>query len=637
MEIMPVVSNWRKCYSERLMGARDALLRIRSGSRVFLSPGCGEPQHLLEELVRLGATDRRLNDVEIVHMLTVGPAPHAQKRYDRNFRHNSLFVGRGVRSAVAEGIADYTPIFLSEIPGLFRSGRMPLDVALIQVTPPDNFGFCSLGVSVEAVKAAAEAAELVIAQINPQMPRTLGDSFIHVEELDVIVEHNEPILEVQPAEPDEVARAIARHATRLVENGSTIQAGIGRIPNAVLYGLCDKKDLGVHTEMFSDGLIDLIEAGVVNNSKKTFHPGKILATFCIGTRRLYDYIDNNPMFEFRPVDYNSSPINIAKNEKMVAINTALQVDVTGQVCADSLGYQIYSGIGGQADFVRGAALAPQGKSIIALPSTAHGGSVSRIVTHLTEGAGVVTTRGDVHYVVTEYGVAYLHGKSLRERATALIQIAHPKFREQLLAEAKVRKYLFEDQIIPEGAVYPVEMEHTEQFIDLEVFFRPVKASDERLFQEYLYKLSERSVYLRFFQIRKDFPHELAQEMVAVDYEQNLGIVGTLGTSDTSPIVAVGHWMLDYNENMAEVAFSVSDEYQRKGIGTHLLHFLMRVAREKGIRGFSATVIAGNTAMMRVFQKSGCILHTDYDSGEVSLSFRFNEKAEQRHGTTSSVS
>ena len=421
-----------------------------------------------------------MNDVEIVHMLTVGPAPHAQKRYDHNFRHNSLFVGPGVRSAVYEGVADYrkakpsvseanTPIFLSEIPALFRSGRMPLDVALIQVTSPDNYGFCSLGVSVEAVKSAAESAELVIAQVNPQMPRTLGDSFIHVEELDIIVEHEEPILEVLPSEPDDVALAIARHGTRLIENGSTIQAGIGKIPNAILYGLADKKDLGVHTEMFSDGLIDLIESGVVNNSQKTFHPGKILTTFCIGTRRLYDYIDNNPMFEFHPVDYNSSPINIAKNEKMVAINTALEVDITGQVCADSLGYRIYSGIGGQADFIRGAALAPQGKPIIALPSTAQGGMVSRIVPHLSEGAGVVTTRGDVHYVV--------------------------------------------------------------------------------------------------------------------------------------------------------------DEYHRRGVGSHLLRFLMRIAREQGIRGFTATVITGNAAMMRVFQKSGCILHTEYDSGVISLSFQFDEKAE----------
>lgn len=560
-------------------------------------------------------------------MLTVCPAPHAQKKYIHNFRHNSLFVGSGVRSAVCEGIADYTPISLSEIPALFRSGCMSLDFALIQVTPPDNSGFCSFGVSVESVKAATEAAKLVIAQVNPQMPRTLGDSFIHVEKLDAIVEHEEPILEVSPSEPDDVAWAIARHITRLIENGSTIQTGIGKIPNAILYGLADKIDLGVHTCMFSDGLIDLIESGAVNNSKKTFHPGKILATFCIGTQRLYDYIDNNPMFEFHPVEYNSSPINIAKNEKMVAIDTALEVDITGQVCADSRGYEIYSGIGGQADFIRGAAMAPQGKPIIVLPSTAQGGTVSRIVPHLSEGAGVVTTRGDVHYVVTEYGVAYLHGKSLRERATALIQIAHPRFRKWLLAEAKAQKYLFGDQVIPEDGIYPVELEHTERFGNIEVFFRPVKASDERLFQQYLYNVSERSAYLRFFRIMKAFPHELAQKLVAVDYKENLGIVGTLGTSDTSPIIAAGHWMLDVDENMAEVVFLVADEYQRNGIGTHLLHFLMSVAEEQGIKGFKATVIARNSAMMRVFRKSGCVLHTEYESNEISLWFRFDEPTE----------
>ena len=625
---MPVVRNWIQNYANRRMNARDAIKQIKSGSRVFLSPGCAEPQHLLETLVELGGQERMLHDVEIVHMLTVGSAPHASKRYDQNFRHNSLFVGPGVRSAVYEGLADYTPIFLSEIPELFYSGRMPLDVALIQVTPPDRFGFCSLGVSVEAVKAAAESAELVIAQINPQMPRTLGDSFIHVEDIDVLVEHEEPLLEMAISEPDDISVAIARHVTRLIENGSTIQAGIGRIPNAVLYGLSEKQDLGVHTEMFSDGLIDLIESGVVNNSKKTFHPGKVLATFCVGTRRLYDYVDNNPMFEFRTVDYNSSPVNIARNHRMVAINTALQVDMTGQVGADSLGYRIYSGIGGQADFMRGAALSPQGKPIIALPSTARGGTISRIVPHLSEGAGVVTTRGDVHYVATEFGVAYLHGKSLRERATALIQIAHPRFREELTRQAREHRYIFEDQKSPVEGVYPVELEHTEQFDGEEIFFRPVKASEERLFQEYLYDLSERSAYLRFFERRKAFPRELAESLVSVDYEENLGIVGTMGTSDTAPIVAAAHWMLDTNENMAEVAFSVADRFQRRGIGGHLFRFLVRLARERGIRGFRATVMSQNIGMRRIFERSGYVLRTAYDAGVITLSLRFDERVRE---------
>jgi GNAT superfamily N-acetyltransferase len=301
--------------------------------------------------------------------------------------------------------------------------------------------------------------------------------------------------------------------------------------------------------------------------------------------------------------------------------------MTGQVCADSLGYRIYSGIGGQADFIRGAALAPQGKPIIALPSTALNGTVSRIVPSLSPGAGVVTTRGDVHYVVTEYGVAYLHGKSLRERATALIQVAHPKFREDLLRAAKENHYLYEDAAIPEG-VYPVELEHMAHFDGLDLFVRPVKASDERLFQEYLYGLSERSVYLRFFQTRKAFPHELAQELMAIDYDDNMGIVATLGPGDTAPIVSAAHWMLNPNENVAEVAFSVADEYQRKGIGSYLFRFLMRVARERGIRGFEATVLAQNRGMMRIFQQSGCVLHTEYDAGVMTLWFNFDERTDR---------
>jgi len=619
------MSNWKDIYNDRLMSASEAIGKIHSGSRIFLGSGCAEPQHLLFELVEQGGASDRLHDVEIVHILSVGSAPHAKQRFARHFRHNSLFVGSGVRSAVYEGIADYTPIFLSEIPAMLRSGRMPLDVALLQVSMPDNYGFCSFGISVEAHKAAADAAELVIAQVNPRMPRTLGDSFIHVNELDCIVEHTDELIEVPPSPPDDVSKAIARHISRLVENSSTIQAGIGKIPNAVLYYLSDKKDLGVHTEMISDGFIDLIEAGVINNSKKTFHPGKILAAYCIGTRRLYDYVDNNPMFEFHPTDYNSSPINIAKNEKMVAINTALEVDLTGQVCSGSLGYRIYSGIGGQADFMRGAALAPQGKPIIALPSTAKNGTVSRIVPHLCEGAGVVITRGDVHYVATEYGIAYLHGKSLRERVVSLINIAHPKFRDELLAQAKSHKYLFEDQIIPSEAVYPVEIEHNEKFGDLELFFRPVKPSDERMLQEFLYHLSEKSVYQRFFHKMKAFPHELAQDMVALDYREKMGIVGILGSPGNERILANGHWIIDAGKNMAEVAFAVADKYQRRGIGTHLLKLLMRLSKEQGIRGFEATVITGNIAMMNVFKKSNCIIHSEFDSGMYTLHFHFDEK------------
>ena len=619
--------SWRSVYTDRMMSARDAIGKIHSPGRIFLGSGGAEPRYLFSELIRQRCAADISGETEIVHLLSLGHPPCGDKEFTRHFRYNSFFLGEWVRNAVFDGYADYTPILISEVPTLFRNGRMPLDAVLIQVSPPDQYGFCSFGVSVEAQKAAAEAAEIVIAQVNPRMPRTLGESFIHVSELDCIVEYEEELIEVSPSLPDKVSRSIASHISRLVEDGSTIQVGIGKIPNAVLAHLADKKDLGVHTCMFSDGLIDLIEAGVITNAKKTFHPGKVLSSFCIGTRRLYDYVDNNPLFEFYPTDYNSSPVNIARNENIVAINTALEVDLTGQVCASSLGYRIYSGIGGQADFIRGAALAPNGKPIIALPSTAKGGTVSRIVPHLAEGAGVETTRGDVHYVATEYGIACLHGKNLRERAVALINIAHPKFRDKLMTRAKAYNFIFEDQIIPSDAVYPIEMEHTGMFEGLEVFFRPVKPSDERMLQEFLYHLSERSVYQRFFHNMKAFPHDLAQNIVAVDYREKMGVVGILGAPGHECIIANGHWIRDEKSNIAEISFAVADRYQRRGIGTHLLQFLMRLAQTHGIRGFEATVIGTNAAMMKVFQRSGCVIHREYDSGIFTLSFDFDEKAE----------
>ena len=360
-------------------------------------------------------------DTEIVHLLTFGDAPYAHRELAQYFRVNSFFIAENVRDIIQEGLGDYTPIFLSDIPRLFDSGQMPLDVALIQVTPPDEHGMCSFGVSVDIVNSAAENASLVIAQVNPNMPRTLGDCFIHVHDIDVLVPSEAAILEVPPPEVTDVTRQIAEYIAALVEDGSTIEFGIGRIPQALLGFLKDKKDLGIHTEMVTDGIIDLIESGAVTGARKTVDRGKIVASFALGTKRLYDYIDNNPLFSFHPTEYVNDPNVIRQQNKMVAINTALEIDLTGQVCADSIGSKFFSGVGGQVDFNRGAAKSRGGKAIIALPSTAKEGTVSRIVTHLSPGAGVVTTRAGVHYVVTEYGVAYLHGKSVQERALALHQ------------------------------------------------------------------------------------------------------------------------------------------------------------------------------------------------------------------------
>lgn len=429
---------WLDEFRRKLTTPEEALKAVQSGNRVYIHPGCAEPESLVHALV---ARKDELTDVEIVHILTLGNADYVAPGMEGHFRHRCLFTGGNVRKAVNDGRADYVPIFLSEIYQLFTNGTLPIDVALIQVSPPDEHGFCSYGVGIDITKEAAENAKIVIAEVNRQTPRTLGNSFIHLHKLHHIVMVDRPVLELPRVKMSELHSKIGHNVAELVDDGSTLQMGIGGIPDAVLFHLKGKKHLGVHTEMFSDGVIDLVREGVITNEKKTLHPGKIIASFVLGSRDLYDFIDNNPICEFHPNSYVNDPFIIAKNDKMAAINSALQVDLTGQVCSDSIGYSIYSGFGGQVDFIRGAARARDGKPIIALPSTAKNDDVSRIVLHLDEGAGVVTSRADVHYVVTEYGVAYLFGKSIRERAKALISIAHPKFRDELTAQAKKVKYL----------------------------------------------------------------------------------------------------------------------------------------------------------------------------------------------------
>ncbi|MFB3814950.1 MAG: acetyl-CoA hydrolase/transferase family protein [Terriglobales bacterium] len=420
--------SWREEYRRKCMTAHDALRCVESGMRVYIHPGCAEPEELVEALM-----DRApyVRDVEIIHLMTMGQAPYTKPEMAGHFRHNALFIGANVREAVNEGRADYTPIFLSEIEGLFTSGQMPIDVALIQVSPPDEHGFCSFGVGVDTTLTAAKVARFVVAQVNTQMPRTYGDSFIHVNDIDAVVETSRRLCELPRQEVNDLHRAIAKNVATLIEDGSTIQTGIGGVPAAVLPYLVDRKDLGIHTELITDNVIPLIEAGVVNGRRKTLLPRKVVLGFVLGTRELFDYVDNNPIFEFRPNSFTNDPMNVARNDNMVAINSALQIDLTGQVCSDSIGQYFYSGIGGQVDFLRGASRSRGGKPIIALPSTAKNDTMSRIVPMLSPGAGVVTSRGLIRYVVTEYGVAYLHGRSIRQRAEALIQIAHPKFRNEL--------------------------------------------------------------------------------------------------------------------------------------------------------------------------------------------------------------
>lgn len=618
---------WRDRYASRLATPGQAVRDVRKGSRVFIGSGCAEPQTLSEALAQRG---HELADTQIVHLLTLGTAPYMDPRLTRNFRHNALFIGPNVREAVSEGRADFTPVFLSEVPRLLRRGRLPVDVAFISVSPPDRHGFCSYGVSVDVVKAAAESARLVVAEVNEQMPRTHGDSFIHVDELDVLVPSDRPILELHVPDPDDVARRIGRNIADLVEDGSTLQIGIGTIPDETLAALADKRDLGIHTEMFSDGVVDLVEKGVINGSRKTLHPGKIVASFVLGTRRLFDFVDDNPMCEFHPTEYSNDPFLIAQNDKMVSVNSALQIDLTGQVCADSLGSYFYSGIGGQVDFVRGAARSEGGKPIIALPSTAKDGTVSRICSTLTPGAGVVTSRGDVHYVVTEYGVAYLHGRTIRERALALIHIAHPKFREQLMTEARERGFVYKDQFVSVSLGEP-ELEDLEVHYELHdgtpVTIRPVRPDDEDLIRELFYSYSPETVLHRFFRHVTELPHADLQRLITVDYRKDMILVASVPRGEGEMIVAVGRYHVDPASGAAEVAFSARDDWQHKGIGTRLFEKLVDIARHRGITQFHAEVMTENHPMIGLFHK--CALgpvRSELDHGVYRLSFTAPPKA-----------
>jgi RimJ/RimL family protein N-acetyltransferase/acyl CoA:acetate/3-ketoacid CoA transferase beta subunit len=478
-------------------------------------------------------------------------------------------------------------------------------------------------VSVDIVKAAAANAKFVIAQVNTRMPRTLGDSFIHVNSIDMLVPHDEPIIEVPVSEPDEVLRRIGQNLARLVEDGSTIECGIGQIPQALAEFLRSKKDLGVHTEMFSDWIIDLVQCGAITCTKKTINRGKVVASFCMGSKRLYDFIDNNSFFEFHPTEYVNDPYVISQHEKMVGINVALEIDLTGQVCSDSLGYRFYSGIGGQVDFIRGAARSRGGKAIIATPSTARDGELSRIVSHLTEGAGVVTTRGDVHYVVTEYGIAYLHGKSIRERALALINVAHPKFRNDLIQAAKEQNYVPADQIelAWDQVRYPEELERAQTLRDgTEIFFRPVKPTDEPALSEMLYSLSAEAVSTRYFAATMTFPHRDVQKLTNIDYHSDLAIVGVVPGPSGEQIVAIAQYFLDPKTQAAEVAFIVQDEWQQKGMGTFLLAYLAQIARQRGVRRFYAKVLPRNKAMLAIFHNSGYRINTEFDGEAYSIMF-----------------
>ncbi len=617
-------------YPKKYQSEDNIFSHIHAGDRIFIGTGCGEPQYLVQALIKfVESNPKAFFDAEILHVWTLGVAPYADQKFKKNFRHNSFFIVENTREIVNKGVADYTPIFASGIPDLFRRRLVPVDVALIQTSLPDIHGYLSLGVSVDITKTAVENASLVIAQVNTHMPRTHGDTFINIKDVDFIIPYDEPILEYKASDTtSDAVINIGRFVSRIIEDGNTIQVGYGSLPNAILANLDSKKNLGIHTELLSDGIIELIKKGVVNNTKKTANKGKTVASFCMGSRETYRYIDNNPGIEFKTIDYTNNPINIAGNKNMVAINTALEIDLTGQATAESLGKFFFSGIGGQADFMRGAVLAKGGKTILTLPSTSEGGTISRIVPFLKEGAGVTLTRGDIHYVVTEYGIAYLHGKNVRERAMALISIAHPDYQPWLIEEAKNAALIYRDQaFIPgEKGEYPAELETLRTTkTGLKFCLRPVKISDEPLLKDFFYDLSDETKYNRFLSRREDMPHELLQDIfIAIDYTKEMVILATVEQEGAEVVIGVGQFVVAEGTLTAQVALVIKDDYQHKGLGTQLLSYLAYIAKRQGLVGFKADILPENKHVLYLLEQIGHIKEKKFSSGVYLIELAFQE-------------
>ncbi|MHB8844856.1 MAG: GNAT family N-acetyltransferase [Nitrospirota bacterium] len=631
-EMHPWLEKIARQYPDKFAADNVIFSKIHPGNHIFIGTGCGEPQLLVRSLIEyVGSHPKALVDTELLQVWALGVAPYADAKFKDNFRYNSFFIGNNTRAAVNTGLADYTPVFLSQVPELFNNKLVPVDVALIQTSLPDEHGFMSLGISVDIVKAAVDNAALVIAQANVEMPRVHGETFLHIRDVDFILPGNEPLLEFTASVSDDIAQKIGKYVARIVQDGDTIQVGYGSIPNAILAHLRGKKHLGVHTELLTDGIVDLMKTGVIDNSRKDLNRGKTVAAFCMGKRETYRYLHDNPAVEFRQVSYTNNPTVLARQRNMTAINSALEIDLTGQATAESIGGIFYSGIGGQADFMRGAILSPGGKTILAIQSTAENGTVSRVVPFVKEGAGVTLGRGDIHYVVTEYGIAYLHGKNIRERAMDLITIAHPSFRPWLIDEAKRRNLIYRDQlyITGEGGEYPEHLEARRTTRKgFKVFFRPVRMNDEHLLKDFFYHLTNDSMYSRFISTRTDMPHERLQKFVSIDYRREMAILATIEVNEKEIAIGMGQYLIDEANHTAEVAFVVLDGYQGKGIGAELLTYLTFLAKRQGLLGFTAAVLQDNTPMLHIFESMGFVVDKRLDAGMYELTMSFRETAEQ---------
>lgn len=620
-------THWADHYVEKKKDASNAVRLIRGGQRVFIGSGCGEPQHLVRALA---GTSNCFTDLEIVRLMAFERSPLsliADESMCRTMDIRSFYLGSAKTRSIRQEMRFLTPINLSEIPRLFKTRQLPIHVALIQLSPPDDFGWMSLGVSVDITQAATLNADMVIAQVNSRMPRVLGQSFIHVDDVDVIVEHDEPLLTITQMPENETANTIGQFAARLIDDGSTLQIGPGVTSQATLLALSEKHDLGIHSQYITDNIMHLVARGVITNRKKGFNEGKIVASSAVGSELLYEYIHDNPSIDFYPSDYVNDPGIISRHNKMVCINVGMAIDLTGQIAADALSHNYYSAVTGIPDFMRGASRSPGGKAIILMTSTYGDGRLSRIVPTL-ENTAVVVPRGDVHYVVTEYGVVNLFGKSFQERATAMISVAHPDFRDELFFKAKEMGLLGPERTLKESihGVYPVKLEEVREIDGEQVVFRPAKPVDERRIQEHFYSLNKDDVIARFFHEKHSFFKDDLTDILQIDYVNDMTILAVVGEIGFGKVVGLGEYLLVPATNMAEVAFSVSREYQGKKIGKILLRKLARAALENGISGLFAVTSPSNLGMIHLFKTLPYKVKSTFEDDMVILTCRFDEPA-----------
>jgi acyl-CoA hydrolase/GNAT superfamily N-acetyltransferase len=622
---MAIEMYWADNYVKKKKTAYEAIGLIRPGQRVFTGASCGEPQALLRVLAD---EFHNFPDLEVVRLLSLESTPLtliANKSTDRSMNIRSFYAGSAKPEGLARNIKYITPINLSAVPRLFKSRLLPINVALIQVSPPDDFGWMSLGVAVDVTLSAAYSADLVIAQVNKNMPRVLGRSFIHVNDVDVIVERDEELLVVDNPPESEAANIMAGCIARLIDDGSTIQIGLGTTSQAVMLALSDKNDLGIHTQYLTDDIMKLVSKGIITNRRKGFNDGKLVASSALGSKYLYEFMDDNPAIEFYPSDYVNDPGIISQHNRMVSMNVGMAIDLTGQVAADALPFNYFSGITGMLDFIRGSALSKGGKSFILITSTTANGKKSRIVPTLTDTA-VVVPRSDINYVATEYGVVNLFGKNIQERAVALISIAHPDFREELFENAKKMKLLGSDRTVKDTlqAVYPLKIEQTIEISGQVVIIRPAKAVDERRIQEHFYSLDKEDVISRFFHEKDRFVTDEIENVSQVDYIKKLTLIATVGEFGFSKVVGIGEYQLDEATNIAEIALSISKSFQGMGLGKHLIKKLGEVARENDIAGLMAYTSPKNESMIRLFKALPYKVRTTLHEGTVVLSCRFDD-------------